>query len=100
MATLVAIDDMLQSDRSGAMLQIMRNLVGPGPATDGAAPVTVFADTFGDVASIDTGNSCMARDLITVPVLEHTVRSLSDFLLDDTNGITSIWKLVGTLGPH
>jgi hypothetical protein len=32
--------------------------------------------------------------------MEHTVQSLSDFLLDDTNGITSIWKLIGSLAPH
>jgi hypothetical protein len=42
----------------------------------------------------------MSRQLITVPVVEHVVTALSDFLLDDTNGITSIWKLVGTLAPH
>jgi hypothetical protein len=82
------------------MVQIMRNLVNPGPATDGAPPVSVFAATLGDVASIDTGNSCQKRDLITVPILEHVVTTLSDFLLDDVNGITSIWKLVGTLRPH
>jgi len=58
MTTLVALDDMVQSDRNGAMVQILRNLVGPGPASDGAAPVSVFAATLGDVASIDTGNSC------------------------------------------
>jgi hypothetical protein len=34
-----------------------------------------------------------------VPVVEHVVTSLSDFLLDDVHGITSIWKLVGTLAP-
>jgi len=33
-------------------------------------------------------------------VREHVVTSLSEFLLDDLHGITSIWKLVGTLGPH
>ena len=91
---------MVQSDGSGAMIQIMRNLVGPGPATDGAAPVSVFGSTLGDVGSVDTGNACVARELVTVPVLEHTIKSLSEFLLDDTNGITSIWKLVGTLAPH
>lgn len=100
MSTLVALDDMIQSDTNGAMIQIMRNLVGPGPAEGNAAPVSVFSATLGDVASVDTGNSCEARELITVPVLEYTVRSLSEFLLDDTYGITSIWKLVGTLGPH
>jgi hypothetical protein len=100
MTTLVALDDMLQSDTNGVTIQILRNLVGPGPATGGAPPVSVFAETFGDVGSIDTGNACESRSLMTVPVLEHTVRSLSEFLLDDTNGITSIWKLVGTLAPH
>jgi hypothetical protein len=100
MSTLVALDDMVQSDTNGVMVQIMRNLVNPGPATDGAPPVSVFAATLGDVASIDTGNSCQKRDLITVPILEHVVTTLSDFLLDDVNGITSIWKLVGTLRPH
>jgi hypothetical protein len=100
LTTLGALDDMVQSDTSGAMIQILRNLVGPGPATDGAPPVAVFGATFGDVASVDTGNSCMARQLITVPVVEHTVTSLSAFLLDDVNGITSIWKLIGTLAPH
>ena len=83
MTTLVALDDMVQSDTNGAMVQILRNLVGPGPASDGAAPVSVFADTFGDVASVDTGNSCAMRQVITVPVLEHAVTSLTDFLLDD-----------------
>ncbi len=100
MTTLTALDDMIQSDTSGATVQILRNLVGPGPATDNAAPVSVFADTLGDVASIDTGNSCAVREIVTVPILEHVVTSLSDFLLDDVNGITSIWKLVGTLAPH
>jgi hypothetical protein len=100
LTTLEALDDMVQSDTSGATIQILRNLVGPGPATDGAAPVSVFASTFADVASIDTGNACMSRQLITVPVVEHVVTSLSDFLLDDVNGITSIWKLVGTLAPR
>ncbi len=100
MTTLVALDDLVQSDTNGSMVQILRNLVGPGPATGGAAPVSVFADTFGDVASVDTGNACEMRQVITVPVLEYAVVSLSDFLLDDVNGITSIWKLVGTLGPH
>ena len=41
-----------------------------------------------------------ARQVMTVPILERVVISLSDFLLDDVNGITSIWKLVGTLAPH
>ena len=100
MTTLIALDDMVQSDTNGAMVQILRNLVGPGPAAGGAAPVSVFADTFGEVASVDTGSSCAMRQIITVPVLEHVVISLSEFLLDDVNGITSIWKLVGTLGPH
>jgi hypothetical protein len=100
LTTLQALDDMVQSDTSGATIQILRNLVGPGPATDGAAPASVFASTFADVASIDTGDACMSRQLITVPVVEHVVTSLSDFLLDDTAGITSIWKLVGTLAPH
>ena len=100
MTTLVALDDMVQSDTNGAMVQILRNLVGPGPAADGAAPVSVFADTLGDVASVDTGNSCAMRQLVTVPILEHAVTSLSEFLLDDVYGITSIWKLVGTLAPH
>jgi hypothetical protein len=100
MTTLVALDDMLQSDTNGVTVQILRNLVGPGPATGGAPPISVFADTFGDVGSIDTGNACESRQLMTVPVLEHTVTSLSEFLLDDVNGITSIWKLVGTLAPH
>ncbi len=31
---------------------------------------------------------------------EYAVTSLSDFLLDDVHGITSIWKLVGTLAPR
>ncbi|NVB80187.1 MAG: hypothetical protein HOV81_17465 [Kofleriaceae bacterium] len=100
MTTLVALDDMIQSDTSGATVQILRNLVGPGPATDGAAPVSVFAATLGDVASVDTGNSCEMRELVTVPMLEYVVTNLSEFLLDDVNGITSIWKLVGTLAPH
>jgi hypothetical protein len=42
----------------------------------------------------------MMKPLMTVPVLEHTIEKLTEFLLDDTNGITSIWKLVGTLRPH
>lgn len=100
MSTLVALDDLVQSDANGSMVQILRNLVGPGPATGGAAPVSVFADTFGDVASVDTGNACAMRQVITVPILEHAVTSLGDFLLDDIYGISSIWKLVGTLGPH
>ncbi len=100
LTTLQALDDMVQSDSGGATIQILRNLVNPGPAADGAAPVSVFASTFADVASVDTGNACMSRQLITVPVVEHVVTSLSDFLLDDVNGITSIWKLVGTLAPH
>lgn len=97
--TLDSLDDMLQSDTNGAMLQIMRNLVDPGPA-DGKAPVSVFAATFGDVGAVDTGNSCALRQTITVPILEHTVGSLADFLTDKMNGITTIWKLVGTLAPH
>jgi len=100
LSTLIALDDMVQSDTNGTVVQILRNLVGPGPAENGAAPVTVFASTFGDVASVDTGNSCAIADPITVPILEHVVISLSDFLLDDQAGITSIWKLVGTLAPH
>lgn len=98
--TLVALDDMVQSDTNGVTVQILRNIVGPGPATDGAPPVSVFAATLGDVSAVDTGNSCEMRQVITVPILEHVVISLSDFLLDDVNGITSIWKLVGTLAPH
>ena len=97
--TLDALDDMVQSDTNGAMVQIMRNLVDPGPA-DGKPPVSVFAATFGDVAAVDTGNACALGKVVTVPNLEHVVTSLSDFLLDDTNGITTIWKLVGTLAPH
>ena len=100
LATLDALDDMVQSDTSGATVQILRNLVGPGPAAGGAPPVSVFADTFGDVASVDTGNACAMRQVLTVPILEHVVTSLGEFLLDDVNGITSIWKLVGTLAPH
>ncbi len=100
MSTLVALDDLVQSDSHGSIVQILRNLVGPGPATGGAAPVSVFADTFGDVASVDTGIACAFREVITVPIMEHVVTSLGDFLLDDVNGITSIWKLVGTLRPH
>jgi hypothetical protein len=100
MTTLVALDDMIQSDTSGATVQILRNLVAPGPATDGAAPVSVFADTLGDVASVDTGNSCEMRELVTVPMMEYVVTKMSEFMLDDVNGITSIWKLVGTLAPH
>jgi len=100
LTTLNALDDMLQSDTNGAMIQIMRNLVEPGPAANGEPPVAVFGTTFGDVGSIDTGNSCMMKPLMTVPVLEHTIERLTEFLLDDTNGITSIWKLVGTLRPH
>jgi hypothetical protein len=98
--TLDALDDMVQSDTNGVTVQILRNLVNPGPATNNAAPVSVFASTLGDVSSIDTGNSCESRQVMTVPIMEHVVTSLSDFLLDDTNGITSIWKLVGTLAPH
>lgn len=97
--TLDSLDDMIQSDTNGAMLQVMRNLVEPGPA-DGKPPVSVFAATFGDVAAVDTGNACALGKVITVPNLEHVVTSLSDFLLDETNGITTIWKLVGTLAPH
>jgi hypothetical protein len=63
-------------------------------------PVSVFADTFGDVASVDTGNSCAMRSVLTVPILDHAVTSLSEFLLDDVHGIASIWKLVGTLAPR
>ena len=100
LTTLEALDDMVQSDSSGAAIQILRNLVGPGPVAGGAPPVSVFAATFGDVASVDTGNSCAMRQIITVPILEHVVTSLAAFLLDDVNGITSIWKLVGTLAPH
>jgi hypothetical protein len=100
LSTLVALDDMVQSDTNGTVVQILKNLVGPGPAAGGAAPVSVFADTFGDVASVDTGNACAIADPITVPMLEHVVTALSDFLLDDVGGITSIWKLVGTLAPH
>lgn len=100
LTTLRALDDMLQSDTNGAVVQIMRNLVNPGPATNGAAPVSVFAEMFADVASVDTGNACEMREVMTVPVLEYTVKSLADFLLDDVYGITSIWKLVGTLGPR
>lgn len=100
MTTLVALDDMIQSDTSGATVQILRNLVAPGPATDGAAPVSVFAATLGDVASVDTGTACEMRELVTVPILEYVVTNLSEFLLDDETGITSIWKLVGTLAPH
>jgi len=100
MSTLVALDDMVQSDTDGVTVQILRNLVNPGPATNAAPPVSVFASTMGDVASVDTGNSCESRQVVTVPILEHVVTSLSDFLLDDVNGITSIWKLVGTLAPH
>ncbi|MCX5744981.1 MAG: hypothetical protein NT062_21035 [Proteobacteria bacterium] len=99
MTTLVALDDLVQSDANGTMVQILRNLVSPGPA-DGAAPVSVFAATLGDVTTVDTGNACMLREVVTVPILEHVVTSLSAFLLDDVYGITSIWKLVGTLGPH
>jgi hypothetical protein len=100
MTTIVAIDDMIQSDTSGAMVQILRNLLGPGPAEGGVPPVSVFADTFGDVASVDTGNSCAIRSVLTVPILDHAVTSLSEFLLDDVHGIASIWKLVGTLAPR
>jgi len=100
MTTLVAIDDMVQSDTNGATVQILRNLVAPGPASTGEPPVSVFAETFGDVASIDTGNSCEMRSVLTVPILEYVVTKTSEFLLDDENGITSIWKLVGTLAPH
>jgi hypothetical protein len=100
MSTLVALDDMVQSDRNGAMLQILRNLVGPGPAAGGAPPVSVFAATLTDVASVDTGNACERRQLLTVPVLEFAVASLAEFLLDDAGGITTIWKLVGTLAPR
>ncbi len=100
LTTLRALDDMVQSDTNGAMVQILRNLVGPGPAAGASPPVSVFAATLGDVASIDTGNSCQMRQIITVPILEHVVTELSAFLLDDVHGITSIWKLVGTLGPH
>ncbi len=100
MTTLVSLDDMVQSDTNGAMVQILRNMVNAGPATDGAPPVSVFAATLGDVASVDTGNSCETRQVVTVPIMEHVVTSLSDFLLDDVNGITSIWKLIGTLAPH
>jgi hypothetical protein len=100
LTTLRAFDDMIQSDTNGAMVQILRNLVNRGPVEDGSPPVSVFAATLGDVASIDTGNSCERRQLITVPILENVVTKLSEFLLDDVNGITSIWKLVGTLRPH
>jgi hypothetical protein len=100
LTTLQALDDMVQSDSNGVTVQILRNLVNPGPATDNAPPVSVFAATLGDVSAVDTGNSCEMRQVITVPILEHVVTSLSDFLLDDVNGITSIWKLVGTLAPH
>jgi hypothetical protein len=100
LTTLNALDDMIQSDTNGAMIQIMRNLVEPGPAESGDPPVSIFGDTFGDVGSIDTGNSCMMRPLMTVPILEHTITKLTEFMLDDVNGITSIWKLVGTLRPH
>lgn len=100
LTTLQALDDMVQSDTAGVTVQILRNMVNPGPATDGAPPVSVFASTLGDVSAVDTGNSCEMRQVITVPILEHVVTSLSDFLLDDVNGITSIWKLVGTLAPH
>jgi hypothetical protein len=100
LTTLQALDDMVQSDTAGVTVQILRNMVNPGPATDGASPVSVFASTLGDVSAVDTGNSCEMRQVITVPILEHVVTSLSDFLLDDVNGITSIWKLVGTLAPH
>jgi hypothetical protein len=97
LTTLIAIDDMVQSDSTGTMVQVLRNLVGPGPATDGAPPVSVLASTFADVSSVDTGTSCALRQELTVPMLEHAVTSLSDFLLDDVGGIASIWKLVGTL---
>jgi hypothetical protein len=100
MTTLISLDDMVQSDTNGAMVQILRNMVNTGPATDGAPPVSVFAATFSDVASVDTGNSCEARQVVTVPIMERVVTSLSEFLLDDVNGITSIWKLIGTLAPR
>jgi hypothetical protein len=96
--TLDSLDDMIQSDTNGAMLQILRNLVDTGPA--GKPPVSVFASTLGDVTAVDTGDSCALRQTISVPILEHTVTSLSDFLTDKTNGITAIWKLVGTLAHN
>jgi hypothetical protein len=96
--TIDALDDMVQSDTSGAMIQILRNVVTIGPA--GEPPASVFADTLGDVASVDTGSACELRPVMTVAVLDHTVTSLADFLTDHTNGITAIWKLVGSLAPH
>lgn len=100
LTTINALDDMIQSDSSGAMIQILRNLVEPGPASSGEPPISVFAETFRDVGSIDTGSACMIRPILTVPVLEHSITALTEFLLDDVNGITSIWKLVGTLRTH
>jgi hypothetical protein len=89
---------MIQSDTNGAMLQIMRNLVDTGPA--GKPPVSVFASTLGDVTAVDTGDSCALRQTISVPILEHTVTSLSDFLTDKTNRNTAIRTLVGTLAHN
>ncbi|MEO6776307.1 MAG: hypothetical protein ABI467_25400 [Kofleriaceae bacterium] len=100
LTTLASLDDLVQSDTNGAMVQILRNLVAPGPAADGAPPISVFAETLGDVASVDTGNACALRPALTEPMLDHVVTSLSDYLLDDQYGIASIWKLVGTLAPH
>lgn len=97
---LVTVDDLLQADTSGAILQIVRNMVNPGPLASMEAPISTFASTFGDVAEIDSTNMCMASSqVITAARLESTVTSVVDFLNDPQNGIGAIWRLVGTIAP-
>src|SRR5262249_39480127 len=94
-----AVDELLSRDHEGSMMQVMRNLIGPGTIASGASRAEVFADAFADVSSVDSGDACKPEGGMDLPRLEDAVAGARDFLLDDKGGITTIWKLIGTAAP-
>jgi hypothetical protein len=97
---VAAVDDLLARDKDGSMMQVMRNVIGPGVVASGASPLQVFADVYADVSSVEPSDSCRLGGDLTLSRLEEAVAGTRDFLLDDVGGITSIWKLIGTPAPE
>ncbi len=96
---VAAVDDMLARDRDGSMMKVMRNAIGAGATSSGRSPVEVFAEVFADVSSVEPANACEPGGGMTLDRLEEAVEGLRDFLLDDSGGITTIWKLIGKAAP-
>lgn len=98
---IATLDTIVSADTNGAMLQMVRNAIRPGPLASHEEPAMTFADVYAEVDGFDRANMCVApaTNDWTVARIESTLSAVIDFVHDDQNGLGAVWRLVGTLPP-